>query len=583
MVTLDEDSTLPRTAVAPPTEVTAVTNLLPRVTTMTVAVVIGLALLRGQHGSKAWDKAMFAVPVALAALLCVYFLVRAPRRSTSAIASVLATCGLLVGIARIERQGEFTYVGGIAYRLPQLFWEGFGFEVAVAALLLALALWFGLERIDSSRRLQHVLTAAVAIVALVDLPSLIRTVSNFAEPSNNVYMLNEVLAPAAGRVPDGNFVPQYVTLYGWVLVPFRHLLSAYDLAALAMIFMSCLGVLSVVLAVTIAARSMSRPSVWLAAAIVIPLTCVTARHDATPHFVSSIGSYMQELPIRMFPTMLYSFLGLEALTRLRSTRGRVWHLPALGVLAGLIVWNSQDFGIVVTIAYFAVLIVAAPRGRAVRSALSWGGGFAAGLVVYPLLSSLTGAPVRLSNFGLFSRAFANGYASSPIQVPGPVLVVLPVLLAATSVGWCLLWRHRSRESTAPSAQDRTILTLALVGTWATGGFVYYLDRSYASGQLQVLLMPCGVCLAALASLGLEARRQLPRIGERPASLSLRQYLSLLPVALLVSLGMASMLQGPGPATVAKGFRNTPADVAFSSSVVPAATLASAEAYVNSQG
>ena len=69
------------------------------------------------------------------------------------------------------------------------------------------------------------MTTGVAAVAVFDLGSLIRTLSNFSEPNNNVYVLNEMLAPVAGKVPGSTFVPQYVNLYGWLLVPLRHFLS----------------------------------------------------------------------------------------------------------------------------------------------------------------------------------------------------------------------------------------------------------------------------------------------------------------------------------------------------------------------
>ena len=71
-----------------------------------------------------------------------------------------------------------------------------------------------------------------------------------------------------------------------------------------------------------------------------------------------------------------------------------------------------------------------PSAGLFRSLLRWAGGLLAGLALYPLLGAAAGTPIHLADFGLFSRAFASGFASSPIQVPGPVLVVLPVLVAS---------------------------------------------------------------------------------------------------------------------------------------------------------
>ena len=215
-----------------------------------------------------------------------------------------------------------------------------------------------------------------------------------------------------------------------------------------------------------------------------------------------------------------------------------WPLAALGVLAGLIVWNSQDFGVAVTVAYCLLLLVALPAAAFRRSLTLWAGGLLTGLAIYPLACLVGGRPIKPQYLGLVSRAFAGGFGAEPIQVPGPVLVVLPLLLSSAAVGWSLLWRSRRRPEPRPASIDRTILTLTLVSTWGTAGFAYYLNRSYASGQMQILLMPCGVCLVALVSL--IARESPPTLGARRPPLRPRALTSaLLPAAVLASLGFAS--------------------------------------------
>jgi hypothetical protein len=44
------------------------------------------------------------------------------------------------------------------------------------------------------------------------------------------------------------------------------------------------------------------------------------------------------------------------------------------------------------------------------------------------------------------------------------------------------------------------VTLTFVGTWASISLVYYINRAYAAGQLQTMLLPCGVCVASLVAL-----------------------------------------------------------------------------------
>ena len=411
-----------------PADVAAVGVLLPRVVAVTIGLTIAFVAVRGPQGNKAWDKALFIVALTVVALLCVQFLMRPPARVASIVTSAGAVGGLIFGIARIERP-----------TLPG--WDGFGFLIAFGAVYLAAYLWRALDHVERSRTWRVVLTTGVAVVVVNDLASLIRTLSDFTYAIVNVAVLNEMLAPAAGRVPGADFVPSYVTLYGWLLVPLRPFMSPWSLAESAMILASIFGVLSVALGVMIAWRSLSRPSLWLAAGIVVPLACVTAAHGTNPY--SSIGAYLPALSVRIFPAMLLTLLGLDELVRLRAGSSREWYLPALGVLAGLIAWNSQDFGLAASIAYGLVLAVALPPAAWRRSMFLWVCGFVAGLASYPLLAGLTGTRINFSYFGLFSRAFGRGFGAALIQVPGPVLVVLPVLLSSAAVGWCLLWRQRS--------------------------------------------------------------------------------------------------------------------------------------------
>jgi hypothetical protein len=136
-----------------------------------------------------------------------------------------------------------------------------------------------------------------------------------------------------------------------------------------------------------------------------------------------------------------------------------------------------------------------------------------------------------------------------------------------------------------SSGDYVVPTLALVGTWSTMGFLYYLNRSYASGQLQVLLMPCGVCLAGLLSLCAEARR-MPADGHRwgwrrlvPDGLRT----SLLPISLLVSLAFASVLQSPSPGRAVESIASPPVSAGFLAQLTTLESVRTAQAYVRRHG
>jgi hypothetical protein len=424
-----------------------------------------------------------------------------------------------------------------------------------------------------------VLEIAVALVVSIDLASLWRTLAFMPFATNNTFLLNDMLAPVAGRVPYDNFVPGYIGLYGYVLLPFRHVMSAVALAQLALVVLSALGLLAVALGVLIAYRSMASPSFWIAAGLVVPITCVTVYHFAAPE--SSVGSHLQFLAYRLFPAMLLSLLGIEELARQRRGLCRTWHVPALGALAGLIIWNTLDFGLFVTVAYSVVLAIGLRQATRWKLSALWCVGLLAGLAAYPLVCLFAMRPVNLAYFGLFARAFENGFFAAPIQVLGPVLVVLPLLIASSVVGLYLLWRRRDYSHALSASSDRTVITLALIGTWGTFGFLYYLDRSFAS-ELQVLLLPCGVCLVALLSLGMQERDHLLRLQSHERGATMRVSLCLLPVALAVSLGFGSLLQSPNPVLVVQDLANPTPNLinSFDAQVLYIGYVTDAKAYAS---
>jgi hypothetical protein len=468
------------------------------------------------------------------------------------------------------------------------FWEGFGTSVALLALPLAILIVPISNHVRRSRVVSYALTVPILAVVAIDLVSLVRNLSDFPVPSNNIFVLNEILAPAAGRVPDANFIPQYTTLFGWAFVPFRHLLSAYSLATMVVIVLSCLSVAAVVFAVILGRSCMPARSLWLAGALVVPLAAVTAFHSAID---SSIGSYLQDLPIRMFPAMLYSLLAVGSLSALLQRSLRKVSIFSLGLLAGLMAWNSQDFGIAVAVAYAIVLQIAARGSLRKPATLLWLSGCVPGLILYPMWTIVIGHPVRFKDLALTARSFSGGFASSPIQIPGPVLFVLPVILGSVAVGGCLLWRTATGSIRPPRHQQRAIVTLAFVGAWSTAGFVYYLDRSYASGQLQLFLLPVGVCLCALLSLAqtimpltktrfVSTRGAHTRAGQDGHLRSRGKWL--LPVTLPIAVGFGAMLQTPNPSVSLSALRQPPSSIGFLAAV-PVQAVELAVAYAHKHG
>ena len=100
------------------------------------------------------------------------------------------------------------------------------------------------------------------------------------------------------------------------------------------------------------------------------------------------------------------------------------------------------------------------------------------------------------------------------------------------------------------------------------GFVYYLNRSFASGQLQLFLLPLGVCLCALLSLCSTVmsteKKQLGSIRPRRHWGRVGRAVWLLPVTLPIAVGFGAILQTPSLAISLHDLRHPPVSSDFAS-------------------
>jgi hypothetical protein len=358
--------------------------------------------------------------------------------------------------------------------------------------------------------------------------------------------------------------------------------------------LSVFGLLAVVLSVILALRCFPKRSLWLVLAIVVPLVGVTVLHFELPlnsngpdSAYSSIASNLQEYPLRMFPAMLYSVFGIGSLVALMENSVRKVSLISLGLLAGLMIWNSQDVGVAVVCAYFVVLLIATRGANRRRGTAFWICGLVPGLVLYPIWTALMGHPVHLIYLGLAARSYATGFGALLMQVPGPVLLVLPVLLGSAAVGVSLLWKAPNSTSTRSRRKLYAMATLAFIGAWSVGSLPYYVNRSSAYGQLQVFLLPFAVCCCALLSLCLPETSGRMNFRLDVVEYWKKKALLLMPVTLSIAVGIAAILQMPSASAALDRLIHPPSSIGFFASLkseaIPSKEIAVAKAYAKNHG
>jgi hypothetical protein len=552
-------------------EYRTVTTLIPRIALGTIAILVAGTVATGNDNNITTNvnKPIYlGVLVAAFAVTVIFLRGHQSARFDSAVA-LLASCGLIWGIWTIER--------------PQLLqdgiWEGFGDHVAIAALVLVLLFGTVVQPQRFTKRVRLYLGLIVAICCVCDVLGAIRTFDFMTTVDNNQNEINDMLGPVAGRIPDATYIPQYTTLYGWLFWPLKSLLSTAALVGAMSIFLTLMDFAAVVLAVRIVKRALGMSGYLVAIALVVPLTYVTSHQLGV---TSSIASLFQELPIRLFSGLLVMAIGLTDLVLLYRGNVRAGHLLLIGFVCGLITWNSQDFGLAATVVYgLMILFGAMPRAR--KQAIgAWLAGLVVGVASYPIFLLAIGSPMNLGFVGAVIKLFGSGLGTAPMQVPGPVLVVMPIVVCSAVAGWVLM-RARRREGIPTSPiLDQATVTLTFTGTWSVLGLLYYVNRAYAAGQLQTMLLPCAVCIGALLSIAIHSD-EVRALWQQKLDLTrvqLSAKAKLMPVVTLVCLCFSSALLTPDPVSAARTLLNPPPASGFANSDFPAIIQAVhiAEAY-----
>jgi len=550
-------------------EYRAVTVLVPRVAAGTLLILVVGTLATGNNVTGNLNRAMYVGALVLALAVTFLFARRDQPTRFDTFLALLASAGLIWGAWSIERPKL----------LPSGLWEGFGSHVAVAACVLLLVFAVVLRPQHFSRPVRIGIAVILFLLCACDVLGAIRTIDYMPYVNNNLNEINDMLGPAAGRVPEATYIPQYTALYGWLFFPFKSLLSPVALVGAMSIFLTTLGFVTVGIAVQLVRRVLAIKGYLLAVALVVPITYVTSHQIGD---FSSIASLFQALPIRLFSGFLILAIGLTDLMLLYRGTLRNGHVALIGFVCGLIAWNSQDFGVAAAAVYGVVILLGATQSVRLPAVGIWLAGLVFGVASYPLFLLAIGSPVDPSFVGAFIKLFGSGVGSAPIQVPGPVLFVMPLIVCAAAAGWSLMRRRRRPGIAGDRVLDQATIVLTFVGTWSVVCMVSYVNRAYAAAQLQTMLLPGAVCIGALLSIAMhseEARTTwLAALNVTTAQLSAKARL--IPIGLAVCLCFSSALLTADPVLATKTLVNPPPMSGFRDYDLPAilAAVHSAQRY-----
>ena len=451
-------------------------------------------IVRSGDKSETWDKMIFATAIIIGALS--YFslyVIKVKNFNFDLITYAAAIVGIILGIGGIEQHDP---INGVV--LSNRLWLGFGPFVLILLVLLSLFSWRVWQWVNLGKVHKLGLAGIASIAASFSVLSFWQDSKSIIDPDHSEYVLNEVMAIRAGNWPFENFIPQYQTVYSFVasLIPTSDT-NEVSQVILVMMFIACLIALSV--GIILVRQSLPSRALVPAILLVIPFTSVT-QFPIREGFMGSIASLLSGLSIRILPGVLLFALALWFITSNRINRkNQIPYFAVLGVVSGWTIWSSQDFGIAATVTLFVILSVVPLKPELsktkVLSALTVG--FVPGFLTFQVTSALAGHKIDYDYFAFFARQFGSGFGSENMRTPGPLLVILPLIIAlAVSHLYIMRLSMSSNSDISEKLYSNSILGL-LFASWSTLGFSYYLNRSYASGQMQILFLPISISLGAL--------------------------------------------------------------------------------------
>ena len=434
---------------------------------------------------------------------------------------LLAAFGVAIAAALMRNNTVFGLDEWIADLAPHQLGLGLLAVVSVGAALAArrpLAGWVAAA-----------ITAAVGLAYLA--PALmIRVPPGSAGEFHAGVVIDELLAPAAGRTPLVDYFPQYLTLLGLPIAPFARVWPEHALGiALGWIVMLQVATIAaaVILATVVGGRRTALVALVLLAG---PLVF------AMPNGVYT-AAYPAALPFRTVLPVITILVAVALFGRGPSSRPGLRAL-ALGMVAGTAALNNPDHGLpVVAAAGAGVLVVTTSWSGRLRATLFGAAGAAVPVALYTLVTWAMGETAHWSSVLLFPKVFAVvGFGNVAMPAFGTHAAIVAFFVSATVIGFVLVRRPDPRLRLQGFA-------LFVTGCWSMLTLPYYTARSIAPQLLLGYAVQVG--LVAVLLLPLLVRAVAAARAER-RSIAVTASMGL--TALALGAIVATLFSAPTPAT-----------------------------------
>ena len=464
-------------------------NLFVKLASYTSIVVFLVQLFRANNRSERIDQFIFLSCIIISFLLMVQGFINKKNLKITPLSS-LGLLIFIIGILGVEKHPQ---INGI--ELNKILWLGFGPFILLTIILIMPFVFYIYSWKNLNRTIQIIVNfLAIGVVTLV-IPAAWQGGNSIIDNYHSEYLINENLSVAAGHIPYVDFIPQYGTLYSWLLAPFKNYFDADGLVTISLYMMSIGTIFALAIGVWLVYTAMNKKSLALAVLLVIPLTSVS-QFPGRDSFTGTIYTLLSAIPTRIMPGVFVGLLLINSLLNPNKTKNKIIYVFIVPVILGLNLWNSQDFSIALVVSVFTLIFFSTKIDFTKILLMSIS--FFSGFFLYPVFLNLINQQIQWNWYGLFLRNFgksSNAVGSEPFTTPGPVFIILPLIISLVFASFFVLIKSKYFGLRLSDIERRAILTSSLFSLWTLFGFAYYLNRSYASGQMQILFLPLSIASA----------------------------------------------------------------------------------------
>jgi hypothetical protein len=417
-------------------------------------------------------------------------LVKTDRMKREVFFSLAASAILIIGIIKQNSNLASNRDGLVVDSL----WNGFGYEVLFTMLLLWLVGIIYINYKKGFKSLTFLKFPFFILLIGIYALSLWQSKNSIIDFDHSEYILNESLALSSGNYPYSNFIPQYSILYNLITAPIANFVTATRQIELILLSMFIITILTIFLSIKIVNTSLKSNNHLVSFMLVVPLTLLTPGLGRE-WILGSISSSLSAIPNRMFPAILLFTLYFYVVLNMNNNKFLKIKMILVGILAGNILWQSQDFGLAAIISLFLTILFTNIYSLKIKvlQLKNFVLGLTFGLSFYPIFLIASGKPLHLDYVAFFTRQFGSGFGSEPISSTGPVLLIFPIIFIVMYFHFKINMFYKDKRL--------DLLKNSFIGSYFSFfillTFPYFINRSITSGQLQIFLLPMSITLGAL--------------------------------------------------------------------------------------